>query len=484
MIPTHLRARRLLVAGLALLSACSGGDGGPTGSQLTLPGAPRSAAATPLNAQATVSWAAPESDGGSPVLRYRVTAVPGGASATVDAPATTATVAGLANGTAYTFTVTAVNAIGEGAASAPTAPVTPTAAGGPARWVSGYYVGYQRDLYPPDQVDMTLMTHLVVGRIRPAADGGVVANFDIDDVNGPAMARTLSARAHAAGTKAILMLGGAGEHAGFVGAASAANRPRFVANLLRVMDELGYDGLDVDWEPIETADRAPLLALLRDLRTARPGIILTIPVGWVNNNFRGEVDSWYVQLAGLVDQVNLMTYDMAGNWGGWQSWHHAALYDEAPNRPSSVSSSIQAYLDAGVPAERLGIGIGFYGSCWRGVTEPRVPLDGRPGVSQGNSDNDMSYTNIVTRYLTAGARRWDAAARVPYLSFAAGTGPQNCNFVSYEDEESIAAKGQFVRSRGLGGTIIWTIGQGRLPSAPAGSRDPLLKAVHQAFLQP
>ena len=90
MTAIHLPARRLLVAGLALLSACSGGDGGPTGSPSTVPGAPRGAAATPLDARATVSWAVPESDGGSPVLRYRVTAVPGGAFATVDAPATTA----------------------------------------------------------------------------------------------------------------------------------------------------------------------------------------------------------------------------------------------------------------------------------------------------------------------------------------------------------------------------------------------------------
>lgn len=570
----------MLAAAMAvLLAACDGG--GPTNSQSTAPGAPRNAAATPLNAQATVSWAAPASDGGSAVLRYRVTAVPGGASATVDAPATTATVTGLANGTAYTFTVTAVNAVGEGPASAPTAPVTPreelaptapgaprdvratagnaqavvswtapastggspvrryrvtaapggatvtvdapatvatvgglangtaytftvaaandagegaasapsaavtpAAAGGPARWVSGYYVGYQRDLYPPDQVDLSLMTHLIVGRIRPAPNGEVIANFDIDDVNGPAMARTLSTRAHAANRKAILMLGGAGEHAGFVGAASPANRARFVANLVRVMDELGYDGLDVDWEPIQAADREPLLALLRELRAAKPGIILTVPVGWVNVNFSHEVDAWYVQLAGLVDQMNLMTYDMAGNWGGWQSWHHAALFDEAGNRPSSVSSSIQAYLDAGVPAARLGIGIGFYGSCWRGVTEPRVPLDGRPGVSQGNSDNSMSYANIMTQYMAPGARRWDAAARVPYLSLAALAGPQSCNFVSYEDEESIAAKGAYVREKGLGGTIIWTIGQGHLRNAPVGSRDPLLKAVHQAFLQP
>jgi GH18 family chitinase len=477
-----MRPSRLATAAL-ILTACSGG-GGPTDpppAQSTVPGVPTAVSATAGDGQALVGWQAPASDGGAAILRYRVVAAPGGATVTVDAPATFATVTGLANGTAYTFAVRATNSVGEGAGSAPSTPVTPQAAPAPAsgRWVTGYYVGYQRDLYPVDQVDMSLMTHLAVGRIRPAADGGVIANFDIDDVNGPAMARALSVRAHGAGRKAILMLGGAGEHDGFVGAASAAHRAQFVTNLLAALDAFGYDGLDVDWEPIDAADRAPLMALLGELRARRPGIILTVPVGWINNNFPQEADAWYVQLAAAVDQVNLMTYDMAGDWGGWVSWHHSALTGEGGNHPSSVSSSIAAYRAAGVPAAKLGIGLGFYGSCWRGVTAPLQPLGA--GTSQGNSDNEMSFTRIRTVYWDAAARHWDDAAKAPYLSFAAGKGPQNCNYISYEDEQSIAEKGAFVRAQGLGGAIIWTIGEGHLPGAPAGSRDPLLRAAHDAI---
>lgn len=358
-------------------------------------------------------------------------------------------------------------------------PEAPAAAG---RWVSGYYVGYQRALYPPEEVDFSLLTHLFVGRLRPTAGGDVLRDMDVDDVQGPALARALSARAHQAGRRAVLMLGGSGEHAGFVGAASPANRPRFVAQILRAVDELGYDGVDVDWEPIEPADRAPLLALLKELRAARPGMIITLPVGWVNSNSRDEPDPWYAQAAAVVDQLNLMTYDMAGPWGGWESWHFAPLYDHAPTHPSSVASSVQAYLDLGIAPAKLGIGLGFYGSCWRGVTGPRQPLGA--GASQAASDNSMLYSALRASYLDAGARRWDAAARAPYLSFAAPRGPQGCTFVSYEDEESIAAKGEFVRGRGLGGVIVWTIGGGHLRGAPAGSRDPLLAAAHAAVLQP
>jgi alpha-tubulin suppressor-like RCC1 family protein len=90
------------------------------------PTPPTSAAAVPGNGAATVSWNPPADDGGSPVLEYVATAVPGGAKCT--ATGNTCAAPGLANGTAYTFTVTARNAIGTSAPSAPSAPVIPAAA--------------------------------------------------------------------------------------------------------------------------------------------------------------------------------------------------------------------------------------------------------------------------------------------------------------------------------------------------------------------
>ena len=89
---------------------------------LAAPGAPTGVAATPGNAQVTVSWQAPV--GGVTPASYTVTAQPGGASCTVLHPATSCTVTGLTNGTAYTFTVTA-NAPGGSTSAPPTVGVTP-----------------------------------------------------------------------------------------------------------------------------------------------------------------------------------------------------------------------------------------------------------------------------------------------------------------------------------------------------------------------
>jgi len=362
----------------------------------------------------------------------------------------------------------------------PTLTPTPTATSQPnARWVDAYYVGYERDLLPIDQVDFSTLTHLMVGRIMPLSDGSINTTFDIDNTNGPLFAKAAAQAAHAAGRKAILMLGGAGEHAGFVGAASNANRAKFVQNILARMDEYGFDGIDMDWEPVEQSDRAPLKALIHDLRTARPNMLLTMPVGIVNANFPGEVDAYYGEIAADLDQINIMTYGMSGAYDGWDAWHFGPLFGEAASHPVSVDSSVQRYLSIGVPKAKLGIGMGFYGTCWKGVNQIGESVAGK---NASTTDNDMSYATIVSSYLPQATRHYDNIAKAPYLSAANAFGPQNCNLVGYEDAESIAAKGAYVRAQGLGGGIIWTIAMGHVAGAPAGQRDGLMDAVKVGFL--
>ena len=89
------------------------------------PDPPTNVTATAGNAQATVSWSAPADDGGSAITLYAVTSDPDGRTATTTAATTTAVVTGLTNGTSYTFTVTATNAVGTSASSVPSDPVIP-----------------------------------------------------------------------------------------------------------------------------------------------------------------------------------------------------------------------------------------------------------------------------------------------------------------------------------------------------------------------
>lgn len=347
----------------------------------------------------------------------------------------------------------------------------------PSRWVQGYFVGYERSLLAPQDVDFRAVTHLMIGRMRPLADGSLTRDFDIDDQEGPQWAASAVAAAHAANRKAIIMIGGAGEIDGWHGAASTQQGRERLADALRdVVASWSVDGFDLDWEPLEEGDRADFTALVQTVRARVPGAILTVPVGWINTNF-AEPDPWWGGIAPLFDRLNIMSYDMEWPADGWQSWHSSALHGETGTTPSSISGSVAYYLASGVPAAKLGVGSGFYGVCWRGVTAPHQ----EPGWIVG-SDGEFSYATIAQQYLTPAARRWDATAHVPYLSSPGGLGPQSCNFLSYEDAQSLADKGAWAKQQGLGSLILWTIGQGHLPDAPAGQRDPLLEAIRTSFL--
>jgi len=107
------------------------------GHEVVAPAAPTGVAATPGDESATVSWTAPPAPPGAPVLSYTVRTSPGGPTATAPGSATSATVVGLANGSSYTFTVSATNEAGEGPESAPTGPVTPADTSPPGP-VSGF----------------------------------------------------------------------------------------------------------------------------------------------------------------------------------------------------------------------------------------------------------------------------------------------------------------------------------------------------------
>jgi chitinase len=348
-----------------------------------------------------------------------------------------------------------------------------------AAWVMGYYAVWDEPanggIYPLSAVDWGALTHIATAFYLP--DGGGFASGSFDATT----AAQVIAAAHAHGKKALASIGGSGSGPSFETSTSQANLSTFVASLAGLV-AMGYDGIDIDWEGgnlTVAQDQALEQSLVMAIRSASPGILLTMTAGYENENNLDDL-SFYGSLAPELDRINLMTYGMSGAWEGWKSWHSSPLHwNMNSSTPTGIDSSVAHYLAAHVPASKLGVGAGFYGECYTSpVTAPVQSL----GASQvAASDGAMAYRNIMASYYSAGAYHYDSSADVPYLSLSGGNA-EDCTFVSYEDATSLAAKGAWVKAQGLGGVIIWTVSEGYMSAgATVQTQNPLLEALSGAL---
>jgi chitinase len=358
------------------------------------------------------------------------------------------------------------------------APSVPSnAANSPAFYIDAYFPGYETKLLPIDRIDFAALTRLIVARVTPRPNGSLETTFDTE--KGLDFAQRATRAVHSHGRKAILMVGGEGAHAGFIAATTSVEKRRtLIQSLLSVVNAAQFDGIDLDWEPIETADQTPLLALLDELTAKAPALELSVPVGWDL-----KTDAFYGQLAKRVARINLMTYVMAGAWPGWKVWHSSALRGDGEGTPSSVAHSVKVALESGVPRNKLGVGAGFYGMCWSG---PKGPGEALGGSTVKASDGALSFAEIERTYLplarkTVGAATlFDETARAPSLRFDKPAGPKGCTWISYEDARSIGEKAKFVREEGLAGMIVWTLPQGYLQEREReNAAHPLLAAMRK-----
>ena len=205
-----------------------------------------------------------------------------------------------------------------------------------------------------------------------------------------------------------------------------------------------FDGIDIDWEYPHEEDAANFVELLKEFRrqmdAARPGMLLNIAVG-PSPRMVGGADMAVV--AGLVDEVGLMTYDFTGPWVRRTGFVSALSGDVGSG---TVSRTVDAFLAAGVPAAKLLVGVPFYGYGWRTVLEDNNGLfqEGEP------IRGDRPYRTIAGMIADSTVYR-DAGSQAPWLF-------DGDVFWTYEDSLSVRAKGRFAAEKGLGGLMIWELG--------------------------
>jgi GH18 family chitinase len=367
-------------------------------------------------------------------------------------------------------------------------------------WVSAYYAGWYWDWASSNPatavaaVDMTTMTHFIFGRYAPGAGtlggsagqllpGAGTGHTQVEDL--------LIAKAHSSGVKALAMLGGAGDGSGWAASTASAARTTFIKNILDQCVAKNYDGVDVDWEENldTTANQSLLIAFLTELRSAAASrtryqtpnapFIITFPGFPVNINTDLPIEPWKVTVVSLVDQYNLMTYAMTYCCSGWDTWLWAALKGAAPTHPTSVESSIQGYVDAGVPRSKMGMGLGLYGSGYTPpVTGPRQAVGG----TWGGDDNINTWSDFYNQGMfSGGTYTYDTVAQTGYYTYSPARSYRgnNVSMLITEDLQSIAAKGAWARAGNCGGTIVWTINYGYV-NATVG--NPPMQTIKRSFL--
>jgi len=289
--------------------------------------------------------------------------------------------------------------------------------------------------------------------------------------------------AHRHGVKVLLSVGGWEDSWNFPEvAATETKRQQFAHSCIDRIREYGFDGIDIDWEypgyaehkgtPQDKGNLILLLQITRDSLTTygnRTGkkLLLTaaLPAGaTILSNYDVE------KATDLLDMLNVMTYDLSGTWDP-VSGHNAPLF--APNESDStrnIDAAFRLYtVTHKVPASKVNIGVPFYGHTFANCTTAYAPHSGADTVHF--STHGCFYYDIV-QSMDRFTRFWDDRAKVPYL-----VSQEWKTFVSYDDEESVGHKAQYVLDRNAAGVIIWEITGDYMP----GGRTPLLDVISRKF---
>ena len=259
---------------------------------------------------------------------------------------------------------------------------------------------------PASSIDFTTLTHVIHFSVVPNSDGTLDSSANsITTAN----SADVVSRAHAAGRKVLICVGGAGTESLFQGATSVANLPVFINNLTNFMATRGYDGVDIDWEPLPSTDAQQFTNLVTGLRFALNGFsqhkLLTAAAG-AYPPFGDSATAEYLMFAMLqsqFDQIGIMTYDFSGPYDGWVTWFNSPIYNGGYRFPSTGGSGPiggQVRLVISSPTvcctAKLGIGIALlYGYIWAGgsgTTNRGALLPAKAIVDQcANSDHPFIY---------------------------------------------------------------------------------------------
>jgi len=323
--------------------------------------------------------------------------------------------------------------------------------------IIGYAAGYED--YDFSKIDATKLTHINFA-FANIVDGKAAFELETDAAK---IATLISLKKQNPALKVLYSVGGWVWSDQFsTMAAYDASRKIFAESCVELLKKHNFDGVDLDWEypgqraednVFRPSDKDNFTLLLAEIRKAldeegeenNTHYLLTIATGadqtYINQTDLGKAHEY-------LDFINIMCYDYFQGWM-YQTGHHANLYSSSHDK-YQVNSGVEAvdrHIKAGVPANKLVMGIPFYGRQWKKVSPENN------GFYQPAREGGMivPYWEILENLKTGKYKKlYDDSAKASYLWNASDS-----IFVSWETPKDIELKTVYIKEKGLGGAMFW-----------------------------
>ena len=215
---------------------------------------------------------------------------------------------------------------------------------------------------------------------------------------------------------------------------SSANRQNCINNLLSIIRNNGYKGVNVDIEGVYYCDRSYYTAFMSEVYAALNPLGYTVSASVPAKTYDSTTNSWngaydYAAIAKYVDQLVLMAYDEHYPGG-------------TPGSVASIGwvSSVVNYSVTVVPKEKIYLGVAAYGYDWSSNGTKAYSING-------------CYNLASTYGVTI---MWDSVSKSSYFNYTDSTGIAHT--VWFENAQSLEYKLNLVNSSGIEGISIWRLG--------------------------
>jgi chitinase len=324
--------------------------------------------------------------------------------------------------------------------------------------IVGYVPGF-RGILDQLSIDANKLTHINYAFVDVQDSMAWLTNLETDTVNFRILNKLKEVNPD---LKILISIGGWSWSSNFSDAVlTPDSRFKFAKTSVDIVADYDLDGVDIDWEypgqigdnnvfrPEDKQNYTLMFEAIRkelDELSKNTGKYydLTTAVGasysYIENT---EMD----KAVKYLDYVNLMTYDFYTS--GDSAGHHSNLYPpEDYDKDASAHKTFHLFVEAGVPADKLVMGLPFYGRSWIMKSADKhginMPVEGRArGGGYTYIKDSLVNKNGFVRY-------WDENAKAPYL-FNSETN----QLITYDDEESVKLKCEYVIDNNMAGMMFW-----------------------------